>query len=250
VSTRRDALSDAAKGPMSNAGLWLDVFLRDQEREDRQALIQGAIGCTATAAHVYKEAFARWELSLAEDHVSSRLRTKDWLVVGLGSKGVLESGLHLSYTYGVPAIPGSAIKGVCASYCREVWGKSDAAFTADGPFYRQVFGALDWAGALVFEDAWITPESVPKCLAKDVMTPHHQQYYGAKGRVPHPTGTDNPVPVNFLRVRGSFLFAIGWRVAGETGQGWAELAMRLCQEVLAVQGIGGKTRSGYGRMVV
>ncbi len=38
------------------------------------------------------------------------------LIVGLGGKGVLETGITLHYITGLPIIPGSALKGLCRAY--------------------------------------------------------------------------------------------------------------------------------------
>jgi hypothetical protein len=86
----------------------------------------------------------------------------------------------------------------------------------------------------------------------DVMTPHHQKYYGEpQGSNEHPpTDFDDPVPVSFLSVVGDFLVALSGDVSGEAGQQWADLTFQLLSCALKDWGIGGKTNSGYGRMLV
>jgi CRISPR-associated protein Cmr6 len=56
------------------------------------------------------------------------------LIVGLGGDNVLETGLTLHHTYGVPLIPGNALKGLAAHYCDQVWGQADAEFRKWVPF--------------------------------------------------------------------------------------------------------------------
>ena len=62
------------------------------------------------------------------------------------------------------------------------------------------------AGYLRFYDAWLLPDSLPNSLCPDVMTPHHSGYYTGEGA---PTDFDDPNPVTFLSVRGSFEVRVG-----------------------------------------
>ena len=259
MAGRRRAALGNLSGQVSHAGLWLDVgFDADPHEEDQQRIVQArntftgkVTGAVAVAKGIYGSGFRRWEASLIS-HVRQRFKTRDSLAVGLGAKGVLETGLRLHHTYGVPVIPGSSLKGLCASYCAAVWGKmKPEQFGPDTEFHSIVFGTKNSSGVLVFEDALILPESVTGSIQQDVMTPHYTKtYYGQAGsRKQPPTGTENPVPVQFLSVKGTFLVAIGWRAGEEHGKGWADLSMKLLTEAARKWGVGGKTRGGYGRMV-
>jgi CRISPR-associated protein Cmr6 len=184
----------------------------------------------------------------------------------LGGENVLETGLTLHHTYGVPFIPGSAIKGLAAHYAAQVWGLGDSKWVHDsekgqqGEYHRIVFGDQSEAGFITFWDAWITPDSLKEDgssgLVLDVMTPHHQDYNMGKtysdgprqGQLIPPTGFDNPVPVSFLSVAGTFLVGVSCDDTGEEGRKCARLALDLIGEALENWGIGGKTSSGYGRM--
>ena len=129
--------------------------------------------------------------------------------MGLGSENVLETGIRLHHTYGLPVIPGSTLKGLAAHYCHEVWGElaaGDAASDEKKRFRRDagrftiasLFSATDDSGCLVFHDAWLTPDS-PNPLVMDVMTPHHPRWLD--GTAP-PTDFDSPVPVPFVSAAG------------------------------------------------
>jgi CRISPR-associated protein Cmr6 len=237
------------------------------------------------ALEVYREAFRRFESSLTQDAVKRKFRVDGRLVVGLGEPTPLEVGLRLHWTYGVPFIPGSSLKGLAASYCHCVWGAKDGAFsqetvgdgrqpaaapkdpTDDGEPtpYQIIFGSTEDAGHIHFYDAWLVPESLGArrdagdgCIHLDVVTVHHRDYYISKssergpsgaGLVP-PSDEDEPVPVQFLSVTGTFLVAVKADVPGPEGRAWAELAMQLLTEALRYWGAGGKTSSGYGRMSV
>ncbi|MCX7806131.1 MAG: hypothetical protein N3A38_13205, partial [Planctomycetota bacterium] len=63
-----------------------------------------------------------------------------------------------------------------------------------------------------------------------------------------PTDFDDPNPVTYLSVTGSFLVCVSPDSPGEQGKKWAALALQLLCEALENWGVGGKTSSGYGRM--
>ena len=182
------------------------------------------------------------------------------LVVGLGSKSVLEAGIRLHHTYGLPMIPGSALKGLASHYCNRCWGqwgvqdppRENRLFRRNekGSHHELLFGTTNDGGVIAFHDAWITPESLRKAgLMLDVMTPHHPAWQ-IEGGAP-PTDLDKPAPVPFLSVSGTFRVCVSWVGPRDFQQAekWTELAFCLLTEALAEWGIGGKTSSGYGRLV-
>jgi CRISPR-associated protein Cmr6 len=192
--------------------------------------------------------------------MSAQLVTTGRLIVGLGSENVLETGLRLHHTYGVPIIPGSALKGLASHYCHDVWGqRHDAAapkenklFRRGGGYHSLFFGTADDGGVITFHDAWIAPESLSDgALRLDVMAPHHPKWQ--MNEAP-PTDFDSPVPVTFLSVGGTFDIRVSWSgpaaARPEQRQAWTALAMQLLREALAEWGVGGKTSSGYGRLVL
>ena len=79
------------------------------------------------------------------------------------------------------------------------------------------------------------------------MTPHHPEWLD--GSVA-PTDFDSPMPVPFLSVIGSFRVAVSWHgPASDKAKNWTELARSLLCDALKDWGVGGKTTSGYGRIV-
>jgi CRISPR-associated protein Cmr6 len=167
--------------------------------------------------------------------------------------------LTLHHTYGTPLLPGTGLKGLAAHYCHQVWGVTNREFlfqtkdepdgkTRCGHYYEALFGTTEDAGHITFGDAWITPDSLRGSLVRDVMTPHHAQYYMGKG-TEAPTDFDEPTPVPFLSVHGRFRVAVECDVPDEEGGKWRGLALRLLTDALAHWGVGGKTSSGYGRMI-
>ncbi|MBA3532225.1 MAG: type III-B CRISPR module RAMP protein Cmr6 [Ardenticatenales bacterium] len=166
----------------------------------------------------------------------------EWrLVVGLGGTSVLETAMTLHRIYGLPLIPGSAIKGMARAYA-ELVGDEDTSQieTVFGPPPGSKEKKLR-AGEVIFLDAVPLP---PLCLEVDVMNPHYGEWYLKK----HPAPGDylSPVPVAFLTVaRGTrFRFAVAARRSGQGEQ--VEKAAEWVKKGLEEMGIGAKTAAGYG----
>ena len=136
---------------------------------------------------------------------------------------MLETGIRLHHTYGMPIIPGSALKGLAAHYCDQIWGDRHIETPFKMPtdsederrevkhrrqkdrsrrdnYHRLLFGTTDDSGCITFHDAWYIPDSSAQPLVLDVMTPHHPKWLD--GSVP-PTDFDSPTPVPFLSVIGA-----------------------------------------------
>lgn len=250
-------------------GLMLQRYLtepvtrKNGDPRERRDLFDAAIRAAGSESlrAIYADAYTRWNDSFPKDayNLSVELRTAGRLIVGLGSENVLETGLRLHHTYGVPLIPGSALKGLASHYCHEVWGQrhveppdeSNRLFRRDERWHSLLFGTTADGGVITFHDAWITPGSLRDgALHLDVMTPHHPKWQTDKTL---PTDFDSPVPVSFLSVSGTFQVRLSWcgpiETPPERAQAWTRLAMDLLQEALAEWGVGGKTSSGYGRLV-
>lgn len=255
----------------AHAGLVLAKCLKDHDsKQNEAALLDVAIQSVERAAPLYRAAYERWKGSVQDcPELPSHLGVffvQGRMVIGLGGASVLETGLTLHHTYGTPVIPGSALKGLAAHYCHQVWGEENLKFRGEetmtdaegkkrkrppGEYHLAIFGSQQDAGHITFHDAWVTPSTLRKSLLSDVMTPHHQKYYGEpQGSKEHPpTDFDDPIPVAFLSMTGGFLVALSCDVAGEVGQQWVDLAFQLLSRALEEWGIGGKTNTGYGRML-
>jgi len=232
--------------------------------EERRAILNAArqAGKSEKLCTIYSDAYHRWDSSFPNDgfHQIEILKTTGRLIIGLGSENVLETGLRLHHTYGTPLIPGSALKGLTAHYCDQIWGQRGTAevapenlpYRADGDFHKFVFGTIEEGGSITFHDAWITPDSLKRgALQLDVMTPHHSDWQLNKAP---PTDFDNPKPVSFLSVSGEFLIRLSWNGAVEIPEDqasaatWISQTMIILKEALTEWGVGGKTSSGYGRL--
>jgi CRISPR-associated protein Cmr6 len=245
MSSRRDVLSPIDLETLSdpNAGLCLDKFITNLEKEDKESRSKLANQVARIKEPDYYEAFYKsWKASLEEMGATTRqAHIKNRMAVGLGSDGVLETSVTLHRTYGVPYIPGSAIKGLAASFARQYCGVE---WQIGKPFYRITFGANDEAGYVTFFDALYEPRSGHdrKPLHFDVMTVHHRGYY--EGKDQPPADWDDPNPVPFVSATGKYLIALA---APEGCESWRDLALQLVEKALEHEGVGGKTSSGYGR---
>ncbi|GIW88028.1 MAG: type III-B CRISPR module RAMP protein Cmr6 [Isosphaeraceae bacterium] len=270
------ALKAKRKEHGQHPGLLLQRFLCEPATgvggnpDERRAILHAAIAAAKNESvrALYKSAFARWSADLLTRSSFVDLCTAGRMIIGLGSENVLETGIRLHHTFGMPIIPGSALKGLAAHYCYQVWGSDNSPFRkpteqeeeaysaylkGQGPtpaenYHRVFFGSTDDSGCVVFHDAWYVPDSSPQPLVLDVMTPHHPQWLD--GSAP-PTDFDSPIPVPFLSVTGTFRVAVSWNGPSHPhAHCWTEGALSLLKKALADWGIGGKTSSGYGRLVL
>jgi CRISPR-associated protein Cmr6 len=249
----------------SHAGLWIDKMLAHPDPSSKEAAPHLRKLMASPIPEGYAEAFnlRRRDFELAADADEATVvsaKTTSRLVIGLGAKGVLEMGITLDHTWGLPFIPGSALKGLCAAAAHQIaegssWRKPEGWPEAAPPEsrrgdaltdYELLFGTTANSGLVRFHDAWWEPVGNELPLAADVMTVHHSDYYQTQAGkpVPPPTDFDEPTPVPFLATRGTFVFAL------EGPAKWREVAFQLLEAALIHLGIGAKTSSGYGRMTL
>lgn len=247
----RAALASLKDERPEHAGLWLDRFCPDLARAEEEKPRLFRVACAVQEPALYKLHFGVWKQALldggarlAEAWVGSGeggQRVPGRLVVGLGGESVLETSITLHRTYGVPMIPGSALKGVASSYAHR--RLEDAAWREGGRAHLAAFGTTDQAGCLIFHDALYLPESghARRALHEDVLTVHHAGYYQGKDATA-PADWDSPVPVHFLTSTGCYLVAVSGPPL------WTQKALEILTLALAEEGVGGKTSRGYGRL--
>lgn len=237
MSTRRCCLANVTKTPTTNAGLWFDKFIRpqgDEDKESRQNLVREV--AEIPVPEVYTRWFERWRGALEKYGADCRVaEVVGRMAVGLGEDSVLETSVTLHHTFGVPYIPGSALKGLAASFARlhlgEFWRPGTTA-------YRTLFGDTHIAGYVTFFDAMPLPGT--KLLYPDVITVHHPKYY--RGEEEPPADWDSPNPVPFLSATGRYLVALSGPAK------WVEATFDVLAHAFIHLGIGAKTSSGYGRL--
>jgi CRISPR-associated protein Cmr6 len=255
MPTRRSSLASFQfdNAIISNASLWLDKYISDATKSasrsktesERAALVREV--STIQHPEEYKAFFDRWTSSLNQlgaQTVQVKTSGKNRIAVGLGIDSVLETSISLHRTWGVPYIPGSALKGLASSYAHqklgEGWRKGES-------FHLELFGSTKQNGAITFFDALPNPNANIELL-QDVMTPHHSEYYNGDEPKP-PADWDSPIPVPFLSARGVFLIALAPSSHHlENPTQALELAHSILKKALMEFGIGAKTSSGYGRL--
>ena len=223
----------------TNLGLWFQKYLDRTVENPSQKLIDAITELPNQANDVYKRFYNRWLCEIkAINAVTKIAKTHGRMIVNLGADSVAEVSIALHHTYGIPYIPGTALKGLAAHYANSNLGD---AWKKNSDFHQAVFGTGKAAGYVTFHDALFVPDSSNKPLQKDVVTGHHQDYN--KGDNVPPADWDRPTIIPFISVNGKFLIAI----SGD--ENVKPVAMEILLLALLHEGIGAKTSSGYGRMV-
>lgn len=249
----------------SHAGLWFDKYLKEQADSTLEPYAEHIMQVAQIREPAaYRLFFERWKAELQKMGVHlQEAKVVARLAAGLGGASVIENGLTLHHTYGVPFIPGSSLKGTTRAYAAAnlegPWGvgKDDKGNKIYGDAFRTLFGgqALPSSkndseadkerkkarvGIAVFYDALPVPGAFH--IHNEVMTVHHREYYQDGKQAP--ADWDSPTPIPFPSVSGRFLIAVHAPDAPE----WAVSAMGILQMALEEYGVGGKTSSGFGRL--
>ncbi|UOP04603.1 type III-B CRISPR module RAMP protein Cmr6 [Conchiformibius kuhniae] len=249
----RESLRELTKSCRdAHAGLLLQRGLQEREnkqqrkvkQEENQKLAKEKLldrVASVSPSEVYKLAFNRWVRATADENRFTFLCAEivGRLYIGLNSAGALETGICTQHSYGMPFLPGSSVKGAVRHYAENVGLPENIC--------KVLFGGDDGddgvAGALVWHDAWWIPVPSEKPFVGEVVTVHHQDYYRGKDGKTEADEMESPVPNQQIATQGSFYFVVE---AGEGATAWAEFARQLLGEMLAQQGMGAKTASGYG----
>ncbi|MGI6393639.1 MAG: type III-B CRISPR module RAMP protein Cmr6 [bacterium] len=170
-----------------------------------------------------------------------KLKTDSRLIVGIGEESIYETGITLHHIYGIPYIPGQAIKGVVRnSYIVENFEKDENKALKNSEFI-EIFGDQKRAGKVVFYDSFPMHSFKPEM---DIMNPHYGDYYS--GTKP-PADYLSPVLIPFLAVpkgvKFSFLLSM---TQNHYKEEIMEKAKNLTLKALTEHGIGAKTAVGYG----
>ena len=270
MQARRDSLKSVKVSEHTHAGLWLDKFLTDKTEKNRtaqtekrskdepiakaEALLIKELG-TIKVPDGYTRAFERREdifgkLQKSHSVACAKATVDGRMIIGLGQKGPIEAGLALEHTWGVPMIPGSALKGLTMAAAHllledERWRKN-----ADkrGDSLALLGGTTEHIGNVIFHDAWWIPEQEKLPIQPDVMTVHHPDYYKDGGKAP--SEMDSPIPIPFASVTGKYLVVVErtFPLKAEEQKDLLEAALYILKLGLTHLGIGAKTNAGYGRM--
>lgn len=264
VYGQRTNITKAATDKREHAGLWFDKYISRQQKKDiplgKEELSPYKVLVDTVAdipePPMYSQFFKRWQQQLetmrvAIDECEYKVQyqyatAQGRIAIGLGDESVIETAMTLHHTYGVPYIPGSALKGLASAYAHRFL--EDEGWRKKGEYHTAMFGTTDSSGYITFFDALYRPgtghknkKGIAQALWPDVITVHHKAYYeNQKNKAP--ADWDNPTPIPFLTATGTYLVALGGP------DSWVSLAFNLLGKALAEMGIGAKTNSGYGRM--
>lgn len=289
----RDGLVKVYPTPCpAHVGLWLDCCLvepesdaQEEARPGRDALQRGAIEALKPgqpALKMYRPIIERWQKRAEAPSDTSARRvialttTTRLLLHAATGESVTEGTILLHHTYGVPYLPGSALKGICRARARRLGrlipkryeqifareGSADSRVSdekgldKEPAWVTQLFGYVETedegglAGLIDFWDAlWLpTPKAVP--LALDIVNPHHSKYYTDINH-PEPNPTEEPLPTHFLSIAPDTHFLLVLELRAQPGaEGWLDFVLdELLLPALELDGIGAKTSAGYGRLV-
>jgi CRISPR-associated protein Cmr6 len=202
-----------------------------------------------------KAARYRWQSYIDASDAKYVSMTIDWrMVIGLGGNSVFETDMTLHPLYGLPIIPGSALKGLTRTW---VATEKNDTTQVSGPGGKSMLlverilgnqpkGEFQHTGSVIFFDAILMNEIFR--LTLDIMNPHYSDYYAKKDTPP--SNDQKPIPVPFLTVsQATFLFAVALRnPLNKEHEGDDSQALQWLQEALVDYGIGSKTSAGYGYM--
>jgi len=175
------------------------------------------------------------------------------LVTGIGInheatiEGEFKLGVHFDWTYGMPVIYGSSVKGVLRSYFKEFYNPQDGQPSADDAF-DDIFngGKKSIYNRDIFFDAVLIQadkKGKGRILCSDSITPH--------GDNP----LKNPVPITFLKIAPGCKLEFRFKLVpteivkdGKTLTLSEKDKLDLFKEILTTVGIGAKTNVGYGQL--
>lgn len=199
------------------------------------------------------------------------------LMVNLAGGVVENAGIALDRCFGLPFIPGSAVKGIARSQAlweiseaqepnksrllrlamllfgygaNDIKGKGDFAWAGgahNAAAIAKEIGGTDFKGCACFLPANPT---TPPTLVVDMVNPHYPEYY--RGRRAQAEDNENPVPNYFPAVEAgsSFGFAVVLNRLpvsdGVTAEELLTQAKQWLQRAVTHKGVGAKTAAGYG----
>lgn len=191
----------------------------------------------------------------------------EWrMIVGLGQTSILETSISLDRITGIPTIPGSALKGLAASYallcCLQKNSRIDEIEVEYNRYLKKeitdlpekylqfikIFGYEGEVGRVIFLDA--VPTVTPQ-LKLDIMNNHYPDYYSDTTGKMAPTPYQNPNPIYFLTLghKSQFAFAVAGRDNQSNTKTLVTQAENWLKAGLSELGIGAKTAAGYGYFI-
>jgi CRISPR-associated protein Cmr6 len=273
---QKDARSQAERRVDKNPEK-ADKLFRDAQVADRMAKVAQPDRRLAQVANQKAARFvAELERSFSGRVVTFEATLGSRLLVNLAGGVVENAGIALDRCFGLPFIPGSAVKGITRALAlweirqarpedrprllrmaMPLFGfgakdtqSGDFAWAA-GPQAQEVSRALnvtDFKGCACFLPAY--PTTQPELLV-DMVNPHYPDYYG--GRRNRATDDGSPVPNYFPAVREGVTFAFAVLLnrsvpdnCGVADEDLLRQAKQWIERAVTLKGVGAKTAAGYG----
>jgi CRISPR-associated protein Cmr6 len=244
------------------------TLVKKEENENKDKYLQLVIKETKFLLQKTKllkslhERIEHWITNIGNNLEKFEAETSWRLVIGLGASHPQETSMVLHHIYGIPYIPGSAIKGVTRHWAvlkfadnnrkdnekfedvikriaRALENGNDLNIEVDKITFKdliEIFGTQKQQGKVIFFDAYPVGEIKLKI---DIMNTHYPKYY-SEGQPP--TDWQSPVPIKFLTVEDTkFQFYLVSK-----NEDLLEKSLYLLKEALKHHGIGAKTALGYG----
>lgn len=180
------------------------------------------------------------------------------MVIGLGQVSVAETSMTLHHIYGIPYMPGQALKGITRSFIiNEYFEGNEEQAKKDNDFI-DIFGIegknneLGKVGKIIFFDSY--PEGKINCKM-DIMNNHHSEYYLGKRKL---DDRENPIPIKFMTINDTkFNINIAIKIKENTSlrgtllgkldsKNILDATVECVKQALVYSGIGAKTAVGYG----
>lgn len=229
---------------IDNFHLKLNTFAKygkpDPKKDDKKFLIEKV----DIKSKIPTQSVAQSYLSSAKElHKNIRFfnsTTDSRLIVGIGSESVYEVGITLHHIYGIPYIPGQAIKGITRSWYISEKFENDEAKALKSKLFTTLFGGEDNQGNIIFHDAF--PIKDVK-MELDIMNPHYGDYYQGKTL---PADYLSPSPIKFLTVAPNTEFQFILSSKNKVKDRYFLVAESIIKRAITDHGIGAKTAVGYG----
>ncbi len=169
------------------------------------------------------------------------------LVTGVGLehnskniKGGYNIGMHFDYTWGMPVIYGSSVKGVLREYFQEFYKGDIDSQTLEEDIFSGKVGNENRSiyNRDIFFDAVVTKTYKGHLLEDDSITPH--------GDNP----LKNPIPIAMLKIAAGCEIEFRFRLVDSVIDGKRfskENKLDLFEKILKAVGVGAKTNVGYGQ---
>ncbi len=264
-SARRSANPEKADKQLRQAEI-ADKMANTAPPESRlsAACIQNAQSFLQQLNHSYGGSIATFEATLGGR-----------VMINLAGGVIENAGISLDRCFGLPLIPGSAVKGITRAHalweikeasaaekdCQLLaamllfgYGANDvtgdfawAAGLSSARNSAREIGAEEFKGCACFLPAY--PTTLPT-LAADMVNPHYPQYYS--GRAARAEDSESPLPNYFPAVEAgsTFGFAVllnrAPHVPNVTSEGLLGQARLWLEDAVTRRGVGAKTAAGYG----